>query len=136
MWVYYRYSVFLVSCPLNFLKIGTCTGVHLIDFWQGWEFAFSLLTLSLFFLRSFAQRVTVSKSLMSLFKKKQLCANCSSCTLLKTRVSDLLFFTSKLLFRLQKTSDSQIKLYFFVCFWHFLTVFPFLSPKANCSRCS
>ena len=55
--------------------------------------------------------------------KKQLCANCSPCTFLKTKVSDLIFFTSKLLFRSQKTSDSLKKIIFFVCFWHFLTVF-------------
>ena len=84
-------------------------------------------TLSLFFLRSFAQRVTVSKSLMSLFKKKQLCTNCSPCTLLKTRVSDLLFFTSKLLFCLQKTSDSQIKLYFL----YVLDIFSLFKPKSK-----
>ena len=124
--MYYRYSVFWNLAPWIFLKIGTFTGVLLIGFWQGWEFPLSPFTLLLFALYSFAQIVTVSKSLMSLFKKSNYVqiALFFPCTSLKTKVSDLLFFTSKLPFHSQT-------FIFFVCFWHFLTVFHFIMPKSK-----
>ena len=108
------------------MKIGTFTGVLLIGFWQGWEFPLSPFTLLLFALYSFAQIVTVSKSLMSLFKKSNYVqiALFFPCTSQKTKVSDLLFFTSKLPFHSQT-------FIFFVCFWHFLTVFHFIMPKSK-----
>ena len=111
----------------------------LIGFWQGWEFALSLLTLSLFALRSFAQRVTVSKSLRSLFKKATM-RQLLSLHFSKDQSEWFDLFHKQIALSLTKNERFAQKNYIFCMF---LTLFdsfsqfsPFQCPKANCSRCS